>query len=207
MSLGEALGFGPRLCSGYGTGDDSRCPPWVRMRSCLPARPHHAACHELRHTCLTRLREAGIPDRLRPAPRQCEWRRPGRALLRRVPGQDRSRAGHPPPQTMTASPERPAARGRRCAGRLITTPQGMTGSDASRHPEAVSTGRAFRFGRAGLCRPGSICDWACFRLAAYRMPITPRPGSCGTLPCRGLLAQSVEYTSPLASAVRSGPAG
>src|ERR1700691_2732148 len=47
MSLGEALGFGPRLCRGYGTGDDSRCPPWARMRSCLPARPHHAARHEL----------------------------------------------------------------------------------------------------------------------------------------------------------------
>src|ERR1700691_3348235 len=131
VSLGEALGFGPRLCRGYGTGDDSRCPPWARMRSCLPARPHHAACHELRHTCLTRLK-AGIPDRLRPA-------------------------------------------------------------------RGSVSGAGISFGRAGLCRPGSICDWACSRLAVST-PTGCRlrliPGLAERFPVEALLAQFVVGQAP-----------
>jgi len=82
----------------------------------------------------------------------------------------------------------------------------MTGSDASRHPEAVSTGRAFRIGRAGLCRPGSICDCAYSGLAAYKMPITPGPGVLRNASLSGPFSRSSLSTRLLPHA-RSGLVG
>jgi hypothetical protein len=84
---------------------------------------------------------------------------------------------------MTASPGRPAARAERCAGRLITTPKALDSgivvvNDWLRRfasSEAVSTGRAFRIGRAGQARTAKPGDrqtkasrWALSALASWK---------------------------------------
>jgi hypothetical protein len=84
---------------------------------------------------------------------------------------------------MTASPGRPATRAERCAGRLITTLKALDSgivvvNDSLRRfvsSEAVSTGRAFRIGRAGQARTAKPGDrqtkasrWALSALASWK---------------------------------------
>ena len=133
-------GHEPRQWRGVATVSGPRLPTWEQLEPRLPDDRGH---------------DAPLPgaDRLRAAPGQRQQRRPGAALVRRVPGRDRTRghqrrAGHPPPhrglQALAGRPARaeqaaasPPRRWRTGSARCGCSSSGSTSGAGTQAPARV----------------------------------------------------------------------